>query len=189
MSMLFRILVGAHMALAATVIATGDVAAQERTSKPAPREAQVADPKAKPGKSNVSSMENSRYCKNIQDAAAEARFNVQRDTITRMEKDLATRTAALEEKRVEYETWHKRRMEVLDKADETVLKIYSGMKPDAAAMQIAAMDDEVAAGILVKLKSRTASSILNEMDASRAARLVNTISDAPARVVAKGEKK
>ena len=45
------------------------------------------------------------------------------------------------------------------------------MRPDAAAQQLAAMDEETAAAVLTKLDPRIASIILNEMDRAQAARL------------------
>ena len=51
----------------------------------------------------------------------------------------------------------------------SVVAIYSQMRPDAAAGQIAVMAPDAAAAILAKLSPRTASAILNEMDAQTAA--------------------
>jgi len=45
------------------------------------------------------------------------------------------------------------------------------MKPDAAAAQFSAMDESGAAAILAKLNPRAAGIILNDIDASRAARI------------------
>lgn len=186
---------------AAGVLGAAGAMAQERPA-PKPASAVEAPPspakppvrrdaarKEVPRKEAAPKPDVSRYCSNIQNAASEARFAVQRDAITRMEKDLEDRTKALEAKRAEYEVWYKRRMEVLGRADEAVLKIYSGMRSEAAAVQIAAMEDEVAAALLAKLKPRTASGILNEMEPGRAAQLANTITDAPSRAMKKADKK
>ena len=48
-------------------------------------------------------------------------------------------------------------------------------KPDAAAPQLAAMDEEAAAALLLKLSAKTSSAILNEMDTGKAARLVSVM--------------
>ena len=56
--------------------------------------------------------------------------------------------------------------------------IYARMRPDAAAVQLAAMDEETASAVLTKLEPRTASLILNEMEPTQAARLTATISGA-----------
>jgi flagellar motility protein MotE (MotC chaperone) len=52
------------------------------------------------------------------------------------------------------------------------------MRPDAAASQLVAMDEETAAAILMKLDPRNSSVILNEMEPAKAARLTTTITGA-----------
>src|SRR5258708_763524 len=89
----------------------------------------------------------SQYCRNIANAAADARYSRQANAIQALEKELDDRLAKLEAKRAEYEDWMKRRQEFLDKADGTVVSIYSQMRPDAAAQQIAVMHPEAAAAI------------------------------------------
>ena len=85
----------------------------------------------------------------------------------------------LERKKAEFEQWVKRREEFLKKADESVVAIYSQMRPDAASQQIAAMDPEAAAAILAKLSPRIASAILNEMNPAAAAQLTNAMAGLP----------
>ena len=55
----------------------------------------------------------------------------------------------------------------MKKADEGVIAIYAKMRPEAAAAQMAIMEDATAAALLAKLNPRVASSILNEMDAGQ----------------------
>jgi flagellar motility protein MotE (MotC chaperone) len=50
------------------------------------------------------------------------------------------------------------------------------MTPEAAATQIAAMDDQMAAAVLSKLKAAAAGAILNEMEADRASKLAVVLS-------------
>jgi flagellar motility protein MotE (MotC chaperone) len=126
------------------------------------------------------------YCKNIANQAADARYARQAESLAAMTKALDDRIAALEAKRADYEKWVARREDFLKRADESVVAIYSQMRPDAAAQQIAVMDQEAAAAILSKLQPRTASAILNEMDAATAARLTNVMAGMPA---ADGSKK
>jgi flagellar motility protein MotE (MotC chaperone) len=123
----------------------------------------------------------SQYCRNIANAAADARYLRQSDALAAMEKQLDERIAKLEAKRAEYEEWVKRREEFLAKADGAVVAIYSQMRPDAAAQQISVMEPEAAAAILSKLTPRTASAILNEMDATIAAELTNVMAGLPPR--------
>ncbi|MBB3017293.1 flagellar motility protein MotE (MotC chaperone) [Microvirga lupini] len=124
---------------------------------------------------------NSQYCTNIADAASDARFALQKQALADMEKEIEGRIKVLEAKRAEYEEWLKRRKEVLEKADETVVMIYSRMRPDAAALQLMNMDEEIAAAVIAKLNPRAASAVLNEMEPARAAQLANVITDAPKR--------
>jgi flagellar motility protein MotE (MotC chaperone) len=122
-----------------------------------------------------------QYCANIADAAADARFAWQKETLASLEKEIEGRIKLLEQKRAEYEEWLRRRNDFLAKADESVVAIYSRMRPDAAALQLANMHDDTAAAILAKLSPRSASAVLNEMEPARAAQLTNVITDTPKR--------
>jgi flagellar motility protein MotE (MotC chaperone) len=119
------------------------------------------------------------YCRNIANAAADARYARQVDSLAAMEKALDERIAELEKKRAELEEWVKRREAFLDRADESVVAIYAQMRPDAAAQQIAVMEEGAAAAILSRLTPRTASAILNEMEAATAAHLTNVMAGEP----------
>jgi flagellar motility protein MotE (MotC chaperone) len=128
--------------------------------------------------STTKSARAEEYCTNIADAAADARFAWQKKVLTDLEQQIAHRIAQLEEKTAEYRTWLARRDEFSQKANATLLRIYSRMRPDAAAAQIAELDEETAAALLTNFEGRTASLILNEMDAGKAARLSSIISGA-----------
>ncbi len=127
------------------------------------------------------SPKSSQFCANIADAASDARFALQKQALADMEKEIEGRLKVLEAKRAEYEEWLRRRNEVLEKADETIVLIYSRMRPDAAALQLTNMDEEIAAAVIAKLNPRVASAVLNEMEPARAAQLANVITDAPKR--------
>ncbi|WP_051630244.1 MotE family protein [Afifella pfennigii] len=116
-----------------------------------------------------------KYCVNIADAAADARFARQTEALKALEAQINKRIEALEAKRAEYEEWLTRREEFLRKADESVVAIFTQMRPDAASQQMALMPIEAAAAILVKLKPRVASAILNEMNPTTAAQLTGTM--------------
>jgi len=118
------------------------------------------------------------YCTNIANPAADARFAWQKKMLADMEQEIVKRIAVLEEKTAEYQKWLVRRDEFSKKANETVLRIYARMRPDAAAVQLAALDEETAASVLTKLEPRAASLILNEMESAQAVRLTATISGA-----------
>jgi flagellar motility protein MotE (MotC chaperone) len=161
-----------HSVLAAAAImgvfGSVSVDAEEAKTAPVPAAAAAA---ADPSPADNATL----YCRNIANAAADARYTRQADALALMNKELSDRIDALEQKRAEYEAWVKRREDFLKKADESVVAIYSQMRPDAAAKQIAVMDEEAAAAILSKLTPRTASAILNEMDAAVAAHLTNVM--------------
>ena len=156
-------------AFGATAAEAADNAGAAATAAPLPEAAPATEPQ-----DNAS-----LYCKNIANAAADARYARQADALTALEKELDDRIAKLEKKQTEYQEWVQRREDFLAKADESVVAIYSQMRPDAAAQQIAMMDEEAAAAILAKVTPRTASAILNEMDATAAAHLTNVMAGLP----------
>jgi flagellar motility protein MotE (MotC chaperone) len=119
-----------------------------------------------------------QYCLNIADAATDARLAWHKKTLAEMEKALSARIAALEAKRAEVEKWLVRRDDFLHKAQDSLVRIYSKMRPDAASAQLVALDEETAAAVLMQLDPRNASVILNEMDPAHAARLTAIISGA-----------
>jgi flagellar motility protein MotE (MotC chaperone) len=135
-------------------------------SSPSPAEPAAADPRE---------SDTAQFCKNITDAALDARVAWQQKELEAAEAKLRQRIAELEAKRSEYEQWLKLRDDFLKKAEESVVEIYSRMNPDAAALQIASMTDDTAAAVLAKLRVRNASAILNEMEPGRAAHLADTL--------------
>lgn len=115
------------------------------------------------------------YCQNIEDAALEVHFLHQKNELKRLEGELEKRTTALEAKRAEYQEWLQRRDEFINKAEGSVVALYAKIKPDAAAVQLAGIDEEAAAALLMKLKPRSASAILDQMDSAKASRLVSVM--------------
>ena len=81
-----------------------------------------------------------RFCSNIADAARDRRYVLQAEELQALQQEVDKRIKLLEEKRAEYEAWLKRREEFLAKAEDGVVKIYSGMRADAAAERLAEMD-------------------------------------------------
>ena len=122
-----------------------------------------------------------RFCTNIADAARDRRYALQTEELQVLQQEIYKRIAALEEKRAEYESWLKRREDFLAKARQDVVKIYSGMKADAAAERLAEMDAALAAGILMQIEPRKAGVILNEMERKAAARLTSIMVSASRR--------
>ena len=122
-----------------------------------------------------------RFCSNIADAARDRRYVLQTEELQALQQEVDKRIKLLEEKRAEYEAWLKRREDFLAKADDGVVKIYSGMRPDAAAERLEEMDAALAAGILMKLEARKAGVILNEMERKKAAMLTGVMASASRR--------
>lgn len=119
-----------------------------------------------------------RYCSNITDAAQDARFAWQAKTISDMEKELEKRIAAIEEKSAELKAWVEQRERFLKLANDGLVEIYSIMRADAAAPQLAAMNEVTAAAIIMKLPPKVAGAVLSEMEAEKAARMTATIAGA-----------
>jgi flagellar motility protein MotE (MotC chaperone) len=122
-----------------------------------------------------------RFCSNIADAARDRRYALQTEELRALQQEIDKRMKLLEEKRTEYEEWLKRREDFLARAGDGVVKIYSGMRPDAAAERLAEMDPALAAGILMKVEPRKAGVILNEMESKVAAMLTGIMAAASRR--------
>jgi flagellar motility protein MotE (MotC chaperone) len=123
-----------------------------------------------------------RFCSNIADAARDRRYALQAKELKQLQAGIDERMKALDAKKAEYETWLKRREVFLARAEDGVVKIYAGMKPDAAAERLAIVNADLAAAILMKLDSRKAGVILNEMDQKAAATLTGIMASAARRV-------
>ncbi|MCK1720802.1 MotE family protein [Bradyrhizobium sp. 141] len=165
---------------------TGAVPASE-TPAPAAAPAPAPVRPAKPGSVTVppkpappqaaatADNEVALFCSNVADPAVDARLAWQLKELEKAESLLRERIAEVEAKRAEYERWMALRDDFLKKAEASVVEIYSRMKPDAAATQIAGMADETAAAVLAKLSPRSSSAIFNEMDTARAAHLADLL--------------
>ncbi|MEQ8824485.1 MAG: MotE family protein [Filomicrobium sp.] len=116
-----------------------------------------------------------RYCQAVGDIATDARFAWQAGQLKKLAKELDDRRAILEERIAELKSWVERRDQFVELGTESLVKIFQSMRPDAASQQLSSVDEMTAAAIITKLKPRTASSILNEMETEKAARLASTI--------------
>nr|AWL94256.1 hypothetical protein CIT37_20405 [Bradyrhizobium ottawaense] len=153
--------------------ATAPAVAPARPAKPG---SVTAPPKPAPPQAAVSAdNEVALFCSNVADPAVDARLAWQIKELEKAESLLRERIAEVEAKRVEYEKWMALRDDFLKKAEASVVEIYSRMKPEAAATQIAGMADETAAAVLAKLSPRNSSAIFNEMDTARAAHLADLL--------------
>jgi flagellar motility protein MotE (MotC chaperone) len=121
-----------------------------------------------------------RYCANVATAAAEARIAWETRRLTELEGQIKQRIAELEKKEAEARDWVTKRQTLINSASDEVVAIYAKMEPEAAAAQLASMDDAMAVAILGKLTAHAASAILNEMEAAKAGRLTAIMSGAAA---------
>lgn len=122
-----------------------------------------------------------RFCSNIADAARDRRYQLQTQELERLRGDIDERMKALEAKRAEYEDWLKRREDFIAAAREDVVKVYSIMRPDAAAERLAQLSAEVAAALIMKMEPRKAGAVLNEMDKEAAAAVTRVMTAAARR--------
>lgn len=111
------------------------------------------------------------YCRNLMPVAAEARAAFLQRTIASLEQDLARTTAQLEARIAEHKEWIDKRQRLVALADGKLLGMYAVMRPDAAGQRVAAMDELLAASLLLKLDARVSSALLSEVAPDKAARL------------------
>jgi len=126
--------------------------------------------------SNASAAQ--QYCFNTADSAADARFAWQAKKIADMEAELDKKSRQLEIRTEEYKQWLERRDAFSRKAHEKLVGLYTRMRADAAAVQLATLDEEMAAAVVMKLETKVASQIMSEMDSERAAKIASIISGA-----------
>lgn len=119
-----------------------------------------------------------QYCFNTAESASDARVAWQAKKIKDMEAALEARMVVLQQKTEEYKNWLAKRDDFARKAHEKLVAFYAKMKPDAAAMQLSAMDEDQAAALLMKLEPKAASLVLAEIEPERAAKIASIISGA-----------
>ncbi len=120
--------------------------------------------------------EASRFCANVTPSIAEARIAWQTKRLNDLDAQVKQRLADLEKAEASVKEWVAKRDATLKSASDDLVAIYSKMQPETAAQQIGAMNDQMAAAILSKLKPSAAGAILDEMEAERASRLAAFLS-------------
>ena len=120
----------------------------------------------------------SRFCANAAPSIAEARIAWQTKRLGELDAQVKQRLADLEKAEASVQEWVAKRDAMLKAASDELVAIYAKMQPEAAAAQIGAMDDQMAAAILAKLKPNAAGAILDEMEAERASKLASLLSGA-----------
>lgn len=135
---------------------------------------------------NATPDEVQQFCSNVVDPARDRRYLIQKQELEALQAQVDQRLKALEERKNEYQDWLQKRNNFMDMARQDLVDIYKNMKPDAAAPLLAAVDQYVAAAILMKLSPRQSGLILANMDAAKAAKLTGLISTAAGSLSPKG---
>ncbi len=115
------------------------------------------------------------FCAAVAPSIAEARIAWQAKRLAELDAQVRQRIADLEKAEADARDWIAKRDALMAAASDDVVAIYAKMEAEAAARQLSAMDDRMAAAILGKLKPNAASAILDEMEAERASRLVGIV--------------
>jgi flagellar motility protein MotE (MotC chaperone) len=119
-----------------------------------------------------------KYCTNIAAAATDARFAWQSKKLQELESQIQSRIAELDAKQAELKSLLDKHEAVAKQARETLVGIYSKMKPETAATQIGALDDDMATAVLAALSPRQASAIFDEITPpERAAKLAGMLAN------------
>ncbi len=119
-----------------------------------------------------------QYCSNIIDTTSAAQIAQQTRNLEKAKKEIDDRIALLSSKAEVLKSWMKLREDFAAHATDSLVQIYSRMKPDSAAAQLAAMDEMTSAAIISKLAPKISSPIMAEMDVVKAARLSAVIAGA-----------
>lgn len=119
-----------------------------------------------------------QFCTNIAEPARDRRYLLQKQELEKLQAEVDSRIAVLENRRAEYEDWLKRRNDFLKQAEAGLIEIYKTMKPDAAGPQLQEIDVEIAAAIIMKLPPRQSGLILSEMEPDKAAMVAAIITSA-----------
>ncbi len=121
------------------------------------------------------SSESQQYCGNIANVIAVARAEAQQQRLSELEQQLQQRLAEIQTKSSQFRELLDRYDALIKRTDETLISVFSKMKPESAAIQLANLDDDSAASVLLQLKPKNSSAILSEMDAFHAALLAKKI--------------
>ena len=126
-----------------------------------------------------------KYCANIAAAATDARFAWQSKKLLDLETRIKASVAELDARQAELKSWMEKREAISKQARDNLVGIYAKMKPETAAAQIGALDDDMAIAVLAALSPGKASAIFNEITPTeRAAKLAGLLANPAA-----GEKK
>jgi flagellar motility protein MotE (MotC chaperone) len=130
--------------------------------------------KTKP-QQEVSAPDAQKQCAHIANIAREARNELQQKQLADLEQRIRQKLTELEARKSELQAMLDRHESLLRGVDQTLVDVYSRMRPDAAASQMVNLEENQAAAILMRLRPKYASAILNEMDSAHAADVVKKL--------------
>jgi flagellar motility protein MotE (MotC chaperone) len=116
-----------------------------------------------------------RACSHIANVAREARNELQQKQLLELEQRVRQRLSELEAKKSELESMLEKHDALVRKADQSLVDVYSRIRPEAAAAQMANLEEEQAASLLMQLRPKFSSAILNEMEPAHAAAVIKRI--------------
>jgi flagellar motility protein MotE (MotC chaperone) len=119
----------------------------------------------------------SDYCEKFSDAVADARARRQEEKLIELRNEVDAKLQEVLARTEDLKEMIRKRDEMLALASNELLKIYSRMDPESAALQLEKIDITTAASILRRLKPQLAGQILATMDVRRASRLVQIIAN------------
>ncbi len=126
----------------------------------------------------IRSNEMLRYCMNISDAATEVRSTVLKEELEAIEKQVDEKLTKLNAKIEKLKIWTAKREMFLKSGNDSLVKVFQSMRPDAAASQLSEIGPVQAAAIIFKLEPKFSSAIMAEMKPSIAAKIAIVITSA-----------
>lgn len=121
-----------------------------------------------------------RYCQVVVDEVLAAKLAEEKRRALQLKKDVEAKIIELEAATAEQKKWLQLRRDFQDKATERLVDVYAKMDAEAAALRLSAMGDDIAAAILSKLSSKSASAVMGEMQPEIAGRLTAYMAGAAA---------
>ncbi|WP_181704768.1 MotE family protein [Chthonobacter rhizosphaerae] len=124
---------------------------------------------------DVAVVEANDFCRNNAPVAEEIGRELQIRRLVLTEQRINARIEALKAATEETRRWLEQRDELLGKADDQLVEIYSRMRADAAAAQLSVLGNDLAVSLIMRLPPRAIGPIMNEMESGRAAALAGAV--------------
>lgn len=116
-----------------------------------------------------------QFCTNIAEDIQERRYAAQLAELETLSAKVEERITEAETKSAELKEWIRQRKVFSDKATETIVSVYASMRPRSAAERMEVIDANLASAILMKLQTRSAAAILNEMTPEKAGEITDVM--------------